>query len=477
MVTEQRMMAIRRGLCGLVVLAVLWGLAPVAAWADSGLARGDLSEGGAQSPSQNVSANDTTAQAPADSMPQQTPLPTEDVAVDDSASQATGEEGNASQATDPSSSSSSTEPQAVEVAPDQSDEVTVEAQSVDGVIVEAPDAVKDNGIADSKASANTPTLSTQSLQVPVNQNLKSRAHVANRGWLSWQQGPVATIGATDKNRRLEAFNLSCPGGEGSIVYQAHVQRKGWMGERKDGQMAGTTGKSLRIEAVKIRLTGKLEENYDVWYRTRVADSGWLNWTCNGNPAGTQGHSRVVWELQVALVSKGAGQPSDPSDFELAFAQGEDIYNIGVERLTGDMAFDKMIDSFVRHKSGWGEKGLRRAYNIIASYEYEDQDMFYEGRMANKLTKRMAKEMYNKKRGNCYRYAALMCWVARRLGYEAETVSGHHFSGSHQWLPHGWCEITLDGKKYVIDPLYHKRFPNKKFYMVTYDKTPFKYYTK
>lgn len=461
MTTKGKTVVFRRALSAFVSLTLLWGLAPSYAWAESA----EDQEGMATNVIQEVATSEPSAQTPS------SPNTLSDVVSttnDDAATQTALPE-----ATDDATGSADlAEAQEVEVAP--ASEASVGEQES---VVEVQEAGKANNAADEKASAAGSALTTQSEQPLANVAIKARAHVARLGWLKWQSASEVTIGATDKSRRLEAFRLSCPGGDGSIVYSAHVQRRGWMAERKDGQMAGTTGKSLRVEAVKIRLTGKLEERYDVWYRVRVADSGWLGWTCNGSPAGTQGHGRAVFQLQVALVAKGAGQPNEPSDFELAFAKGQDIYNIGVERLSGDMAFDKSIDWFVRHKTGWGEKGLRRAYQIISTYEYEDQEMFYEGRMADKWSKRIAKEMYNKKRGNCYRYAALMCWVARRLGYDAKTISGHHFSASHQWLPHGWCEITLDGKKYVIDPLYHKRFPNKKFYMVTYDKTPFKYYTK
>ena len=41
----------------------------------------------------------------------------------------------------------------------------------------------------------------------------------------------------------------------SIVYYSHVQNIGWEQEysKKDGQLSGTEGKSLRLEAMKINL--------------------------------------------------------------------------------------------------------------------------------------------------------------------------------------------------------------------------------
>ena len=44
-----------------------------------------------------------------------------------------------------------------------------------------------------------------------------------------------------------------PGNDVSIM--AHVQNKGWIGPFTNGQIAGTVGQSLRLEAVKITASG------------------------------------------------------------------------------------------------------------------------------------------------------------------------------------------------------------------------------
>ena len=41
---------------------------------------------------------------------------------------------------------------------------------------------------------------------------------------------------------------------GHVVYYAHVQNIGWMGPFYDGQVAGTVGQSLRVEAVMIEVS-------------------------------------------------------------------------------------------------------------------------------------------------------------------------------------------------------------------------------
>ena len=78
-------------------------------------------------------------------------------------------------------------------------------------------------------------------------------HVQNIGTLHLDNIEHDTIlGTIGKSLRLEAFRLHLTGvPDKKLYYEAHVQDIGWQGARKDGEMAGTTGQSKRIEAVKI----------------------------------------------------------------------------------------------------------------------------------------------------------------------------------------------------------------------------------
>lgn len=143
--------------------------------------------------------------------------------------------------------------------------------------------------------------------------LSSQAHVQNVGWQSPQSGN-ATIGTTGKAQALEAFNVNVNDGErsGSVVYQAHVANIGWQSEVSDGATAGTTGRSLAVQAVRMKLTGELEQAYDLYYRVHSATFGWLDWTCNGAAAGTTSCNLAAEAVQIALVAKGSPAPG-PTD--------------------------------------------------------------------------------------------------------------------------------------------------------------------
>lgn len=95
---------------------------------------------------------------------------------------------------------------------------------------------------------------------------------------------------------------------GNIEYTTHVQGTGWLDWVNAGNVSGTPGSGKRLEAYKIRLTGDLEKQYDVYYRAYVQGIGWLDWAENGETSGTSGYAKELYMIQVKLVKKGSEAP-------------------------------------------------------------------------------------------------------------------------------------------------------------------------
>ena len=141
-----------------------------------------------------------------------------------------------------------------------------------------------------------------------------QTHVQDIGWQGIKyDGDVA--GTSGQSKRLEAINISLsnPLYSGSIEYQTHVQDIGWQGWKANGQMAGTSGQSKRLEAIRIKLTDELAENYDIYYRVHAQEFGWLGWAKNGESAGTEGYSYRLEAIQIQLVKKGSSAPGSTSN--------------------------------------------------------------------------------------------------------------------------------------------------------------------
>ena len=145
------------------------------------------------------------------------------------------------------------------------------------------------------------------LIIPVSKakavDIKYSAHSQNKGWMSEvSDGNMA--GTTGLGLRMEAIKIAISDDllSGSIEYQVHVQNKGWMNWSENGETAGTTGQSLRMEAIKIKLTGEISEKYVVLYRVHVQNIGWMNWVKDGETAGTTGKSLRMEAIEIKIVS-------------------------------------------------------------------------------------------------------------------------------------------------------------------------------
>lgn len=136
------------------------------------------------------------------------------------------------------------------------------------------------------------------------------SHVQEIGWQEYKYDGQ-TSGTSGKSYRLEGIKINLDESNtynGEIEYSTHVQEIGWQPFVKNNEMSGTSGRSLRLEAIKIRLKGEIANYYDVYYRVHAQEFGWLDWTCNGQPAGTAGYSYRLEAIEIKLIKKGEQTP-------------------------------------------------------------------------------------------------------------------------------------------------------------------------
>lgn len=138
--------------------------------------------------------------------------------------------------------------------------------------------------------------------------IRYQAHVQSVGWQA-ESNDGNMAGTQGRSLRLEALRASVAGVSGGLQYRAHVQNIGWQSWEKGGAIAGTEGRGLRMEALEVQLTGAIASSYDVYYRVHVSDIGWMAWAKNGETAGTVGLGRRIEAVQMKLVKKGSPAPS------------------------------------------------------------------------------------------------------------------------------------------------------------------------
>lgn len=110
---------------------------------------------------------------------------------------------------------------------------------------------------------------------------------------------------------MKASVINQPEGmSGTIAYQANVSGSGWVDWVENFGDLGVTDADTPMEAVRVKLTGDLEKNYDVYYSVFQAGV-WTEWVKNNEAmAGVEGQGYWVEGIKISIVAKGGEVPPD-----------------------------------------------------------------------------------------------------------------------------------------------------------------------
>lgn len=124
-------------------------------------------------------------------------------------------------------------------------------------------------------------------------------HQEDNGWLGpCREGEACS--ETGKSRRLEAVRIYDPASGGHMCYRVHLQGMGWQPEVCSGRLAGTQDQDRRLEAITIRLVNA-PVDHRVCYQAHVQDKDWQPEVCNGIVAGTTGQSKRMESLKIRII--------------------------------------------------------------------------------------------------------------------------------------------------------------------------------
>ncbi len=130
-------------------------------------------------------------------------------------------------------------------------------------------------------------------------DLKYQVHVQNIGWMK----PVSVgniAGTTGRALPIEAIKIFNEGTCGlELYYRVHVQNLGWLPWTSHGYVAGTTGRALPIEAIEIKLYPYAAEYYSIRYQVHEENNGWLPVKYNGQTAGTVGQALHLEAISIS----------------------------------------------------------------------------------------------------------------------------------------------------------------------------------
>ena len=121
-----------------------------------------------------------------------------------------------------------------------------------------------------------------------------QAHIQSKGWVEMANNVLGTVG---ESLRLEAFSLVVKnkGIVQPIDGVIHVQDIGDIGYQSGTNLFGTVGQEKRLEAVKINVGNGVQ------YRAHIENQGWSVWVRSGEWVGTTGKSLRIEAIEFRVA--------------------------------------------------------------------------------------------------------------------------------------------------------------------------------
>lgn len=136
-------------------------------------------------------------------------------------------------------------------------------------------------------------------------------HMYGKGWSGQMNDNVpASAGAGSYVTAFRASVKNQPAEmTGTVAYQVNLSGNGWLDWVENMAETGTTETEQPLEAIRMKLTGQLGEQYDIYYKV-LQNGGWTEWAKNEETAGQDGVGLRIDGIRVSVVSKGAEAPAD-----------------------------------------------------------------------------------------------------------------------------------------------------------------------
>lgn len=213
----------------------------------------------------------------------------------------------------------------------------------------------------------TPVVS-DILVIPVDTALAASysTHIENKGWQKAVHGGIMA-GTAGKALRLEAIRINVINFgdlDLGISYETHIENVGWLSAVANGVVSGTTGEGKRLEAIKINLTGADAADYMVWYRGHGQNYGWTEYSHDGEICGTEGEGLRLEAIEILITKVGVSLIRQPGEMDGISTR----YQTHIENLD----WTPWVLNGVT--SGTTGRGLRMEAFVLELYQFENIDV-------------------------------------------------------------------------------------------------------
>lgn len=142
---------------------------------------------------------------------------------------------------------------------------------------------------------------------------------------------------------------------GNIHYRAYTSSNGWTPWAMNGQQTAHYADQAPIEAIQIRFSGPVHNDYDIYYTTSVNDGKETDWAKNGTTAGTMNQGKAL------------------TGFRMAFFRNTDQAEVAMTKPVDSAHADgiQYIDGQLRYIHGDGTNFTGWAWNDTDRYYFSD----------------------------------------------------------------------------------------------------------
>ena len=170
-------------------------------------------------------------------------------------------------------------------------------------------------------------------------------------------------GRTSENEEYRQFegitvNLNnSTSASGTLRYSVYIQGKGWQDYVNAGSEAGFRNKGLRIDALKMELTGELASQYTVEYAVKIQKNGYSQgFVSDGSIAGSESESKRIEEIKIRIVKAKQGSSTSVNYRTHLESTGWGTKWVKDGALAGAAGKGKKIDSLELNLTGNQIKG-------------------------------------------------------------------------------------------------------------------------
>lgn len=220
---------------------------------------------------------------------------------------------------------------------------------------------------------------TRAAQEALKANFPRLQTTAMIGDGNWTQPFVNDAWITNNGEGFHGISTFLTNIVGNILYRTYTSSTGWSPWVMNGQQTVNYPNDVNIEAVQMRFSGYVGNQYDIYYTAKLEDGTTMGWAQNGTATGTMGTGHYITGLRMAFYAKNSTFPySTDKPLISAVRDGMQIIDGGLRYYNGDGT----------PFTGWAWSGNERYYFKdsfpVTGWQYIDGFKYYFDEWSGKM---------------------------------------------------------------------------------------------